>query len=468
MASEVVLKVENVGKRYEIYEAPHQRLLQTLLRGRRQFYKEFWALKDVSFEVKKGECLGIIGRNGCGKSTLLQIIAGTLAPTIGRVSVNGKVAALLELGSGFNPEFTGRENVYMNGAIMGLSRAEMDKKFDEIAAFADIGEFIDQPVKIYSAGMMVRLAFAVQARIDASIVIIDEALAVGDIFFRQKCYTRLEQLKNSGAAILLVSHSMPDIEQHCERAILLNDGVPRFIGAATEATKHYYLLHQAQSTAAAAPHPIADANESLPTKYSPLIPRPPVGAFIDISDKPQVTNGQACCIGLAICDTNNQPCHSFRQGDRAVFYYEFELKENIGIPICGLVLSNERGIIVHGKHSWQYGVEAFPSLGIGSKIVCRQEIGLELAQGDYVLEVGLAAVSEKTWQNQKYISHEDLSVNHVRICHIANAGMFSVGLAQQNGVSVLTHHGIANLPGKMEMASVPRSSYEPKHKGCPS
>jgi lipopolysaccharide transport system ATP-binding protein len=223
-SEEVVLKVENVGKRYEIYEAPHHRLLQTLLRGRKQFFKEFWALKDISFEVKKGECVGIIGRNGCGKSTLLQIIAGTLAPTTGKVSVNGRVAALLELGSGFNPEFTGRENVYMNGAIMGLSKTEMDKKFDDIVAFADIGEFIDQPVKIYSSGMYVRLAFATVISIDPEILIVDEALSVGDELFQRKCFSRIEAIRANGATILFVSHSGSQVVELCDRAILLDAG----------------------------------------------------------------------------------------------------------------------------------------------------------------------------------------------------------------------------------------------------
>ena len=224
MSSEVVLKVENIGKRYEIYEAPHHRLLQTLLRGRKQFYKEFWALKDISFEVKKGECLGIIGRNGCGKSTLLQIIAGTLAPTTGSVKVNGKVAALLELGSGFNPEFTGRENVYMNGAIMGLSRLEMDKKFDEIAAFADIGEFIDQPVKIYSSGMYVRLAFAAAINVDPDILIIDESLAVGDMLFQLKCIKKIDQLRKSGLTLIFVSHDVGTVKKICERVLWIMEG----------------------------------------------------------------------------------------------------------------------------------------------------------------------------------------------------------------------------------------------------
>ncbi|MFA5271488.1 MAG: ABC transporter ATP-binding protein [Candidatus Omnitrophota bacterium] len=453
MSSDVVLKVDNVGKRYEIYSAPHHRLLQTIFRGRKQFYKEFWALKNISFEVARGETLGIIGLNGSGKSTLLQVIAGTLAPTTGNVSADGRLAALLELGSGFNPEFTGRENVFMNGTIMGLSRKEMEERIEEIIAFADIGEFIDQPVKFYSSGMMVRLAFAVQAQIDAAIVIIDEALAVGDVFFRQKCYARLDQLRNSGTAILLVSHSMPEIEQYCKRAILLDCGSAKFIGSATEATKHYYLLHQASynetpDSACVSVHSLQEVQESS------VIMRPLAEAFLDISKKVQVGNGKAHCTGLALSDSSGRLCNSFRQGELGVFYYEFEIIEDIGVPICGIIISNDRGVIVHGKNSWQYpDLEWEP--GVGKKVVCRQEFVLQLAPGEYVFEVGLAAVKEEVWQRRKFLSHEYLSANHIRICHIANAGMFSVYLAQQNGVFVLTHHGVADLPGKIEVALEP-------------
>ena len=270
MSSEVVLKVENISKRYEIYEAPHHRLLQTLLRGRKQFYKEFWALKDVSFEVKKGECLGIIGRNGCGKSTLLQIIAGTLAPTSGSVSVTGKVAALLELGSGFNPEFTGRENVYMNGAIMGLSKAEMDKKFDEIAAFADIGEFIDQPVKIYSSGMMVRLAFSVVVHIDANILIVDEALAVGDMFFQAKCMLKMQKIIQNGITLLFVSHDVTAVKTLCSRAILLDRGCVIQKGDAEEVVNLYHSNMQQESLQKSQRFLNELANEKNASKTAPL------------------------------------------------------------------------------------------------------------------------------------------------------------------------------------------------------
>lgn len=232
MSSEIAIKVENLSKCYQIYDQPRDRLKQFLLpRLRRlaslppkQYYREFWALKDVSFEVKKGETVGIIGRNGSGKSTLLQMICGTLSPTTGSVTTHGRIAALLELGSGFNPDFTGRENVYMNASILGLSKDEIDARFDEIAAFADIGEFIERPVKTYSSGMMVRLAFAVQAQVEPNILIVDEALAVGDAKFQARCFERLKQLKEGGTSILLVTHSTEQIVTHCSRAVLLDHG----------------------------------------------------------------------------------------------------------------------------------------------------------------------------------------------------------------------------------------------------
>ena len=191
------ITVRGVGKCYEIYARPIDRLKQTLYRGRRKFYREFWALHDISFEVAPGESIGIIGRNGSGKSTLLQIIAGTLRPDSGEVSVRGRVHALLELGSGFNPEFTGRENVYLNGAVLGLPRREIEARFDQIADFADIGDFLDQPIKTYSTGMVVRLAFAVQALLAPDVLIVDEALSVGDEGFARKCYAWLENFRRA-------------------------------------------------------------------------------------------------------------------------------------------------------------------------------------------------------------------------------------------------------------------------------
>lgn len=221
-----------LSKCYHVYDKPIHRLQQfvfspfsrLLQLPKKSYYREFWALQDVTMDVKKGEVVGVIGRNGSGKSTLLQIIAGTLYPTNGTVETHGRITSLLELGSGFNPEFTGRENVFMNAALLGLSRDEIKLRFDAIVDFADIGEFINQPVKFYSSGMAVRLAFAVQATIDPDILIVDEALAVGDEKFQRKCFRRLEDLKNRGTSIILVSHSRETIVEMCDRALLLEQG----------------------------------------------------------------------------------------------------------------------------------------------------------------------------------------------------------------------------------------------------
>ncbi len=230
-SNEIAIRVTNLSKCYEIYSAPRDRLKQFVMprlqgligHSSKQYFREFWAVKDVSFEIKKGETVGIIGRNGSGKSTLLQMICGTLNPTSGSIQTNGRIAALLELGSGFNPEFTGRENVYMNASVLGLNNEEIDSRFNDIVAFADIGDFIEQPVKTYSSGMMVRLAFAVIAHVDADILIVDEALAVGDAFFTQKCMRFLRSFMTNGT-VLFVSHDTGSIKNLCSYAVWLEKG----------------------------------------------------------------------------------------------------------------------------------------------------------------------------------------------------------------------------------------------------
>lgn len=248
-SDEIAIKVTDLSKCYEIYESPRDRLKQFIMprlrritrQMQKQYFREFWALKEISFEVKKGQTVGIIGRNGSGKSTLLQLICGTLSPTTGSVETNGRIAALLELGSGFNPEFTGRENIYMNASVLGLSKNEIDEKFNDIVAFADIGHFIEQPVKTYSSGMVVRLAFSVIAHVDADILVIDEALAVGDTFFTQKCMRFIHQFQEKGGAILFVSHDMSAMINICQSAVMLFSGGQRkaIMGSAEALCKDY-------------------------------------------------------------------------------------------------------------------------------------------------------------------------------------------------------------------------------------
>lgn len=244
--ADVVISVRNLGKSYAMYSSPAHRLWQGLLGGRKRLYREFWALRGVDLEIRRGETVGIVGRNGSGKSTLLQMIAGTLSPTEGEVEVRGRVAALLELGSGFNPEFTGRENVYLNAAILGLRRDQIDARLQSILDFADIGEFIDQPVRSYSSGMAVRLAFAVIAHVDADVLIVDEALSVGDAFFSQKCMRFLRDFQKRGT-LLFVSHDAAAVTNLCARALWLHSGTPRMLGGAQEVIESYMAQQHAAS-----------------------------------------------------------------------------------------------------------------------------------------------------------------------------------------------------------------------------
>jgi len=458
----LAIDVRDVSKCYHVYEQPSDRLKQAIYpRFQRalgvteaKYYREFWAIKNVSLEVRPGEAVGVIGRNGSGKSTLLQLICGTLSPTAGAIETNGRVAALLELGSGFNPEFSGRENVYMNGAVLGLSQQEIEDRYDRIVEFSEIGDFIDQPVKTYSSGMFMRLAFAVQAHIDASIVIIDEALTVGDVFFRQKCYARLERLRENGAAILLVSHSMPDIEQYCERALLLDQGAPRFIGSARDAAKHYYLINQGDGSHFAAPSNAATGEaqaEPESTSDRTADDRPAAEAFLTLAGKPQVGTGEARCTGVALLNAAGEPSNSFKQGERVTFYYEFEVNEDIGVPICGMTITNDRGIIVHGKNNLQYPDDTPATDSRTRRVSCHQEVTLALAAGEYTFEVGLARASRNGWSNREHTPYEAEMGFVSRICHVSDAGSFSVRMSSRNGVTYLGHHGVADLPGRMSV-----------------
>jgi len=454
-AGDVLISVKGVGKRYYLYEHPQDRLKDHLLwRFGKSYGREFWALREMSFDVRRGETIGIIGRNGSGKSTILQIIAGILKPTMGEVQINGRVAALLELGSGFNPEFTGRENVFLNGAILGISHEEMEKRFDEIVSFADIGDFIDQPVKLYSSGMFVRLAFAVTTSIDADVLLVDEALAVGDVFFRQKCYRRLEELRKRGVAIVLVSHAMMDVEQFCQRALLLDRGNVIFRGSSSEAVKRYYLIRQEDRVKE------LDFEYTTETKirkndkfdiqnfhFSNEDFWPSSEAFFDLSQVAEVSNGWARCTGVALCNSKGESCRIFQQGEQASFFYEFEVLQDIEVPIGGLVIYNEKNVIIHGKSTLEYNTKVPSSVTCGSKFRLRQDISLELATGEYTFEIGLATIGAVDYDYRTDFVYQDLNSRITRVCHLPAAGSFSIIFPEKRESVQLLHHGLCNLSG---------------------
>jgi lipopolysaccharide transport system ATP-binding protein len=335
------IRVTNLSKNFEIYENPRNRLKQFILprifnlfgKSKKQYFKSFCALKNISFEIRKGETVGIIGRNGAGKSTLLQILCGTLSPTAGNVEINGRVAALLELGAGFNTEFTGRENIYINAGVLGLSEAEINERFEDIVTFADIGDFLEQPVKTYSSGMFVRLAFAVAVHVDADILIIDEALSVGDVYFQAKCMEHMKKLIESGVSVLFVSHDTNSIKSLCSRAIYLEHGKVIEIGSTEHVVEAYYtntiksrqLIHKNLESISL---PSIKNDEFSALENSAQI------AFTERTAFNRIQNGKASFLNIEIKNNSGQEVESINFGQTIIIRMKFQSHENI--PTIGL------------------------------------------------------------------------------------------------------------------------------------
>jgi lipopolysaccharide transport system ATP-binding protein len=396
MSSDIAIRVTGLSKCYQIYRQPRDRLKQFVLprlqrlfgQSQKIYYREFWALRSVSFEVRKGETVGIIGKNGCGKSTLLQLICGTLNPTAGTVETSGRIAALLELGSGFNTEFTGSENIFLNGALLGLTRAEVDARYDAIVAFADIGEFIDQPVKTYSSGMFVRLAFAIQANVDPEILIVDEALAVGDAFFVHKCMLRFHQLQEAGTTILLVTHDPTAIKTLCSTAIWLDHGQVAASGKPSLVVDQYLSALVGQPVVAdfsASPEP---AKQEAPAPKS----QPPESGETAIPNIDRRLGDQSCVfVGVGLYNEQMQSVEILDNDSIAVIRMTIrnELLEPNTPLILGYTLRNHRGIDLASSNSEieRFAIEAPPK---NQSRTIRMKIGLPLLHpGSYSLTLSL-------------------------------------------------------------------------------
>lgn len=363
-----------------------------------RFYSEFWALRDVSFDVMRGETIGIIGRNGSGKSTLLQVVCGTLSPTSGNVEVRGRVAALLELGSGFNPEFTGRENVYLNGAVLGLARQEVEARFPEIEAFADIGGFMDQPVKTYSSGMAVRLAFAVIAHVDAEILVIDEALAVGDAAFTQKCMRFLRAFKKRGT-ILFVSHDAASIVNLCDRALWLHQGAVRQIGSAAEVSNAYLEFTNQEvygdalklrGIAREHAGSVLDAPPPAKLGAQPVADEETTAhIFANIADSSGWHSGAATIESVTLLDSQGRPADVVAGGERVELRVTARADQALDSPIIGFFLKDRLGQSLFGEHTYLYA----PGLATpaGGRLEARFRFVLPLLpNGAYSMTVSIA------------------------------------------------------------------------------
>ncbi len=371
-SADCLIEAQGIGKAYDLFDTPGQRLSRMFGLGRPP--RTFDALRGVSFELRRGEAFGIIGRNGSGKSTLLQILAGTLQPTTGWARVRGRVAALLELGSGFNPEFSGRENVYLNGAILGFNEDELDRRFDAIAAFADIGDFVDQPVKLYSSGMYVRLAFAVQASLSPDILIVDEALSVGDVFFQQKCMLRIRELLDGGTAVLMVTHDLNTVSKFCDRVLLLSEGRVADDGDPKQVLEHYIAMtHGAPLDRTSGQDAGADDDNRLP----------PIPA-----DAPRHGDGGARITGCAI-RAAGVARHEFHPGEHARIEIEIETCEPGLTPNIGLQILDRFG---HKACSTNMLMQACPPpvLPVGGRLRACFDIALMTGEGSYTLSLAVS------------------------------------------------------------------------------
>jgi lipopolysaccharide transport system ATP-binding protein len=389
MKKDLVISVEKITKQFHLYRRPYDRVKQALLGplGRR-YGHAFQALDDVTFEVRRGESVGIIGRNGAGKSTLLQLIVGTLHPTSGDLEVRGRVAALLELGAGFNPEFSGRENVYMTAKFMGFSRKEIEARFEEIAAFADIGEFMDQPVKTYSSGMLVRLGFAVQTSVDPDILIVDEALSVGDIFFQQKCLRRMRELRQKGVTLLFVSHDMGIVRDLCERAVYLRLGRMVICGSSHNAIG-LFLQESTASTSSdhqepGAPRPITSSDLIADFVKKAIWVRNEEDGLED--------DRKAKILAVSVVNSQGFPTMKAQIGDEVKFevLYQTLIEESVHVH---LILKNRFDQIIFSNGSYNKGT-LMSSLHKGECAIFEFELTCMIEAGPYTFSVVLGQTGE--------------------------------------------------------------------------
>ena len=427
MSSDIAISAEGLSKCYQIYNKPSDRLVQMLSFGRKRYYREFWALKDVSFEMKKGEAIGVIGRNGSGKSTLLQLICGTLTPASGAIRVQGRVAALLELGAGFNLEFTGRENVYMAASLYGLSIEDINLRFSAIAAFADIGGFMEQPVKTYSSGMYVRLAFAVIAHVDADILVIDEALAVGDAYFSQKCMRFIRKFKEEHS-LIFVSHDTASVINLCDRVLWLDHGQPREMGEARWVCERYLnglFSSISRDQSGATGQQDAQLESALKRQGRTTLEwrdqradyinssnlRNDIEVFRFDPEAPDAFGGEeARIIAVRLTDSSGAGLTWILGGERVSLKIEAQTFVFLDRPIIGFFVKDRLGQTLFGDNTYISQLGSTCSAHAGSILTAEFEFFMPwLAKGDYVIQVAIAN-GEQHDHKQLHWCHEGLLI----------------------------------------------------------
>lgn len=420
MSSDIVIQARGLNKIYNIFKKPDDRLKQMIFR-KRKFFEEYWALKGVDIEIRRGETVALIGRNGSGKSTLLQIITGTLQPTSGTVAVEGRVGALLELGAGFNPEFTGRENVYMSGQILGLTPEMIEARFDAIAAFADIGDFMDQPVKLYSSGMYARLAFSVMAHVDTDILIVDEILAVGDAAFVQKCMRFIRKFKETGT-LLFVSHDTAAVLSLCDTAIWMDAGLLRAKGPARDICEAYQADIEGSKDRGHAFHiggsrKSPEAEPALPVdlrqgRLKELDLQGRVEVFSFDPDAPWFGERGAVIEDVALCDLNGNKLTALEGGEDVRIKITCRSEQNIDSPIIGFIVKDRLGQSIFSDNTYLSYKDLNVSVRSGEKLLTEFDFRMPyLASGHYSISVAIASGTQDDHIQQHWIN--DALIFHV-------------------------------------------------------
>lgn len=380
--SDIAIKVDHISKIYKLYNNPMDRLKESLGLTRKKKYTEYYALKDVNIEVKRGETVGIIGTNGAGKSTILKIITGVLTPTSGNVEINGRISALLELGAGFNMEYTGLENVYLNGTMIGFTREEIDAKLDDILEFADIGDFIHQPVKTYSSGMFVRLAFAVAINIDPEILIVDEALSVGDVFFQAKCYHKFEEFKKMGKTILFVSHDLGSISKYCDRVILLNKGSKINEGSPKDMIDIFkkILVNQYDEQ--------NDSSVKEDNVNNQFEERKQLKDLMQLNpDVTEYGNGCANIVDFGLIDSSGNITNAIEKGTEFEVKMIIKFNDDIADPIFAFSIKDLKGMTITGTNTMLEGLK-LGNIKAGDKKIATFKQTMRARAGEYLISFG--------------------------------------------------------------------------------
>ncbi|MBL1208607.1 ABC transporter ATP-binding protein [Geminocystis sp. GBBB08] len=450
MNDDIILRVENLGKCFKIYDNPWHRAREWLSVRQRSYHQPYWSIKDISFEVHRGDFIGIIGENGAGKSTLLKVITGVLQPTEGKYELNGKVLSLLELGTDFNPELSGRANAIYSSELLGFPEGYVQERLEQIAQFSELGEFFDRPIKLYSSGMKIRLAFSLFAFLESDILILDEVLAVGDIFFKQKCYKLLEELIAKKTTIILVTHELGAVQQYCQEVLLLHQGKKIYQGPPKEGIWQFHQLKHGFIQ-----NKYMDIETDISSQKSSLLSSdtsddfswPSDEVFIPV-DFPDANYAQLT--RYAICNSKGEPTLNFLQGEESYIYCEFQIKQNIAVPIVGLIITNKYNVIIHSKISFQHKVNVPSRVNQGDRLRFCRNITLSVEPNDYVFNISFGNMHSDHYASLDLVSKDEF-ISHLQVCDIYDKlGAFKV--LPRYSCDEYSHFGICNLLGNCQMS----------------